>query len=141
CGDPVCRWCTATNDPTAALKKLFGFAAFRPTPAAPDGGSLQEQIVRHGMARESLFAVLPTGGGKSLCFQVPALVRNERAGGLTVVVSPLQSLMKDQVDTLDRSNPDKAGQVNGMLTLPERARELERVRTGETALLYISPEQ
>ena len=71
----------------APLKKVFGFDSFRP---------LQEEIIRDTLAGKDVFAVLPTGGGKSLCFQLPALVRP----GLTVVVSPLIALMKDQVDAL-----------------------------------------
>ena len=77
-------------DLRAALKQYFGFESFRP---------LQEQIVRDALAGKDVFAVLPTGGGKSLCFQIPALVRP----GLTVVVSPLISLMKDQVDAMQAS--------------------------------------
>jgi len=69
------------------LKQYFGFASFRP---------LQEEIIRDALAGKDVFAVLPTGGGKSLCFQLPALARP----GLTVVVSPLIALMKDQVDAL-----------------------------------------
>ena len=71
----------------APLKQFFGFSSFRP---------LQEEIIRDSLAGRDVFAVLPTGGGKSLCFQLPALVRP----GLTVVVSPLIALMKDQVDAL-----------------------------------------
>src|SRR5712691_7601670 len=71
----------------SALKRYFGFTSFRP---------LQEEIIRDALAGKDVFAVLPTGGGKSLCFQLPALVRP----GLTVVVSPLIALMKDQVDAL-----------------------------------------
>ena len=71
----------------ATLKKYFGFASFRP---------LQEEIMHDALAGRDVFAVLPTGGGKSLCFQLPALIRP----GLTVVVSPLIALMKDQVDAL-----------------------------------------
>jgi len=72
------------------LKQYFGFAFFRP---------LQEQIIRDALAGKDVFALLPTGGGKSLCFQLPALARP----GLTVVVSPLIALMKDQVDALQAS--------------------------------------
>ena len=76
------------NDPLRTLlKQYFGFTSFRP---------LQGEIIRDTLANKDVFAVLPTGGGKSLCFQLPALVRS----GLTVVVSPLIALMKDQVDAL-----------------------------------------
>src|ERR1700751_5131244 len=74
-------------DLRAALKQYFGFETFRP---------LQEQIIRDALAGKDVFAVLPTCGGKSLCFQAPAVVQP----GLTVVVSPLISLMKDQVDAM-----------------------------------------
>src|SRR5256714_13823337 len=72
------------------LKQSFGFDSFRP---------LQEQIIRDALAGKDAFALLPTGGGKSLCFQLPALIRP----GLTVVVSPLIALMKDQVDAMQAS--------------------------------------
>jgi ATP-dependent DNA helicase RecQ len=82
------------------LQTHFNKPAFRPRPAAPDGGSMQRDIVVAGLERKGLLAVLPTGGGKSICYQLPALVHYGRAGRLTVIVSPLQSLMKDQVDNL-----------------------------------------
>src|SRR5213080_1504362 len=74
----------------SALKRYFGFTSFRP---------LQEEIICDALADKDVFAVLPTGGGKSLCFQLPAMARS----GLTVVISPLIALMKDQVDALQAS--------------------------------------
>ncbi|MGB8353679.1 MAG: RecQ family ATP-dependent DNA helicase [Chthoniobacteraceae bacterium] len=94
------------------------------------------------MRDEPLLAILPTGAGKSLCFQIPALARNYRRGSLTVVISPLQALMKDQVDNLTRlTGTPFAGAIYGMLTPPERGTMLEKIRLGDIAILYISPEQ
>ena len=137
CG--ACAWCAA-HTPEGWLNRLFGYDAFRPAPSSPTGGSLQRAIVAAGMADQPLYAVLPTGTGKSLCFQIPAAARHRRTGALTVVISPLQSLMKDQVDQLRARDPH-ATTVNGSLTLPERARALEEVRSGFTSLVYLSPEQ
>ncbi len=102
CEDPACAYCRSAGDPRERLKKYFGFDDFRPDPKTEAGGSLQEAIVRSAINHQPLLAILPTGGGKSLCFQLPALIRNYRSGALTVVISPLQALMKDQVDGLTR---------------------------------------
>ena len=141
CTDANCTWCRTTNDENAALRKWFGFDAFRAEPKAQDGSSLQAAIVRNGLGDVPTFAVLPTGGGKSICFQLPALARAERTGALTVVVSPLQSLMKDQVDNLREQAANTVGEVNGSLTMPERARTLAGIVDGRIGLLYVSPEQ
>ncbi|VGO18983.1 RecQ family ATP-dependent DNA helicase [Pontiella sulfatireligans] len=142
CGDPSCSYCQANHNPQTQLKRFFGFDDFRAQPAAPDGGSLQESIVRTGMNDEPLLAILPTGGGKSLCFQLPALVRSRRMGVLSIVISPLQALMKDQVDNLNRITESSfAAALYGMLTPPERGDVMERIRMGDVALLYVSPEQ
>jgi ATP-dependent DNA helicase RecQ len=142
CSDPDCSYCTVNHNPQAQLKRFFGFEDFRSEPASPDGGSLQEAIVRCGMNDEPLLAILPTGGGKSLCYQLPALVRNQRRGVLSIVISPLQALMKDQVENLNRQTESSfAAALYGMLTMPERGAVLERVRLGDVAILYVSPEQ
>ena len=121
CDDPKCAYCSVHHDPRGKLESCFGFQDFRPTPAASDGESLQERIVTRGIERRPLLAILPTGGGKSLCFQLPAIVHNERTGALTVVISPLQALMKDQVENLNRKTGtgSLAAALNGLLTMPE----------------------
>src|SRR5438874_1719487 len=109
------------------LKQSFGFDSFRP---------LQEEIIRDALAGRDAFALLPTGGGKSLCFQLPALARE----GLTVVVSPLISLMKDQVDALQASGI-AATFLNSTLKSNETAARMLGLRNGEYKLLYVAPER
>ena len=142
CNNPACSYCTQMHNPAVWLERYFGFAGFRPEPPAADGSSLQEHIVKTAMCGKPLFAILPTGGGKSLCFQLPALVRYQRRGVLTIVVSPLQALMKDQVDNLrNKTGAPNAAALNGMLTAPERGEVLQGIQFGDIALLYVSPEQ
>ena len=114
-------------DLTPALKRYFGFDAFRP---------LQEEIIRDSLAGRDVFALLPTGGGKSLCFQLPALLRD----GLTVVVSPLIALMKDQVDALQAAGI-AATYLNSSLEAGESRARLRGLHGGEFKLLYVAPER
>lgn len=93
------------------------------------------------MAGRSVLGILPTGTGKSVCYQIPALSRFNKTGALTVVISPLVALMADQVQGLARAGISSAVTVNGMLSLPERHDALEKVRMGDAAILLISPEQ
>ncbi|MFO1477952.1 MAG: DNA helicase RecQ [Verrucomicrobiota bacterium] len=109
------------------LKRAFGFTSFRP---------LQEEIIRDTLAGKDVLAVLPTGGGKSLCFQLPALLRP----GLTVVVSPLIALMKDQVDALQASGVP-ATFLNSSLDSSESRPRLQGLHRGEYRLLYVAPER
>src|SRR6266436_2606996 len=109
------------------LKQHFGFTSFRP---------LQEEIIRDALAGRDVFALLPTGGGKSLCFQLPALAQP----GLTVVVSPLISLMKDQVDALQASGI-AATFLNSTLKSNETAERMLGLRAGAFSLLYVAPER
>ena len=114
-------------DLTSALKKHFGYSTFRP---------LQEAIVRDALAGRDVFALMPTGGGKSLCFQLPALLRD----GLTIVVSPLISLMKDQVDALQASGIP-ATFLNSALDGTQARGRLRGLYDGEFRLLYVAPER
>ncbi len=138
CSDPACQYCRSAHDPRHELRRYFGFDDFR---REAGGASAQEDIVLAGMQGRSVLAVLATGGGKSLCYQLPALNRYHRNGSLTVIVSPLQSLMKDQVDGLLARNVQCAAALNGLLTLPERADVLEKLQLGDVGLLLVSPEQ
>ena len=118
CQQSACHYCRTQHDPESLLQAHFQWKAFRPKPAAADGSPLQRAIVVGGLERKSLLAVLPTGGGKSICYQLPALVHYTRAGQLTVIVSPLQSLMKDQewVSTMR----DQAQSLRATTTCPAR---------------------
>src|SRR6266498_2431084 len=109
------------------LKQYFGFASFRP---------LQEEIIRDALAGKDVLALLPTGGGKSLCFQLPALA----TPGLTVVVSPLIALMKDQVDALQAGGV-AATFLNSSLPPGEARARLRGLHQGEFRLLYVAPER
>src|SRR5689334_7330119 len=109
------------------LKEYFGFSSFRP---------LQEEITRDALAGKDVFALLPTGGGKSLCFQLPAVVRP----GLTVVVSPLIALMKDQVDGLNAGGIP-ATFLNSTLTGGDSSDRLRGLNQSRYRLLYVAPER
>jgi ATP-dependent DNA helicase RecQ len=141
CNDPACHYCQTYLDPKKELERYFGHPAFRPEPPNATGGSLQEDIVRAGYAGKSILAILPTGAGKSICYQLPALSRHWRNGALTIIISPLQSLMKDQVDNLVKLGIYSAATLNGLLSMPERHDVLEKVRLGDVGLLLVSPEQ
>ncbi len=131
-----CHYCNYSLGAHEGLKRFFGLESFR----LYDNKPLQEQAVKAAIANQSLLAVFPTGGGKSITFQLPALMSGENVNGLTVVISPLQSLMKDQVDNLEQRGITRAVTINGLLDPIERAKALERVEDGSATLLYLSPE-
>lgn len=108
------------------LKEVFGYDAFRP---------LQEEIIQNVLQKKDTLVIMPTGGGKSLCYQLPALIFE----GLTVVVSPLIALMKDQVAQLQQLGVP-AVFLNSSLASDEYQRNLDRLRRGEAKLLYVAPE-
>ena len=141
CRRAECQWCREHHDPARELNRWFGFESFRPEPADANGTPLQERIVQKAMLGEDLLAILPTGTGKSVCYQVPALSRYDKTGSLTVVISPLVALMADQVAGLVKEGIVSCVTVNGLLSMPERRNALDRVRLGEASILLISPEQ
>ncbi len=131
-----CPYCSSRLDINRRLKQIFGYDDFRKY----DGENLQEKAVQAAVDNQSLLAVFPTGGGKSITFQLPALMAGELSRALTVVISPLQSLMKDQVDNLERRGIVDAVTINGLLSPIERADAIERVENGLASILYIAPE-
>ena len=141
CTDPGCHWCRARHDARVELERWFGFEDFRPEPADAEGHPLQQAIVEAAMAGQHVLGILPTGTGKSICYQVPALSRYDKTGAITVVISPLVALMSDQVAGLESKGISNCAALNGLLSMPERSDVLERVRLGDISVLIISPEQ
>ncbi|MCH7407899.1 RecQ family ATP-dependent DNA helicase [Belliella sp. DSM 111904] len=131
-----CSYCDSVLDPQKGLKRFFGFDNYRTYGGEP----LQEMAVKSAIDHKSILAIFPTGGGKSITFQVPALMSGEVSKALTIVISPLQSLMKDQVDNLEKLGITQAVTINGLLDPIERAQSFERVEKGSASILYISPE-
>ena len=118
----------AARDPKhAVLKDVFGFDSFRPG---------QEEVVDTLLAGRNILTVMPTGSGKSLCFQIPSLV----TGGLTIVVSPLVALMEDQVAALKLAGV-AADTINSSRSREENVASWRRAAAGETRLLYMAPER
>lgn len=116
----------SAESPRALLARVFGYDAFRP---------LQAQIVENILARRDTLVIMPTGGGKSLCYQLPALLFS----GLTLVVSPLIALMQDQVDQL-RQLGAPAAYLNSMVSAVEYRTTVQQARSGQLKLLYMAPE-
>jgi len=131
-----CNYCDEALDTRKGLNDFFGFDSYRTF----NGEPLQENAVNAAIQNKSLLAVFPTGGGKSLTFQIPALMAGRNTKGLTVVISPLQSLMKDQVDNLEKNSITESVTINGLLDPIERGKSFERVEDGSASILYISPE-
>ena len=120
CTEPACAWCRDRHDAKKELKRWFGFNDFRPEPADVHGRPMQQSIVEAALAGEHVLGILPTGTGKSLCYQIPALSRYDKTGALTVAISPLVALMSDQVAGLESHGIGSCVAVNGLLSLPER---------------------
>lgn len=131
-----CIYCDNKLNIHKSLRNIFGYNEFRKF----SGSNLQEQAVQAAVDNKSLLTIFPTGGGKSITFQLPAIMAGRNYRGLTVVISPLQSLMKDQVDNLNNIGIHDAVTINGLLNGIERAEAIERVYSGKAHILYISPE-
>lgn len=132
-----CAYCHQELDIHRGFKKWFGLDSFRTFGGEP----LQEKAVKAAIDDKSILAVFPTGGGKSVTFQLPALMSGENSKALTVVISPLQSLMKDQVDNLaNKYDIVDAVTINGSLHILDRRDAFNRVENGSATILYISPE-
>ena len=132
-----CPYCDGQLNLLHGLRRLFGYPGFRTYQGEP----LQERAAQAALDGKSLLAIFPTGGGKSITFQLPALLLGEAMHGLTVVISPLQSLMKDQVDHLDAAGITSAVTIHGSISPIERAEAFQRLMDGRANLLFIAPEQ
>lgn len=115
------------NNPTSILNEIFGYNAFRLN---------QEEIINTIILNKNVLAILPTGGGKSICYQIPALL----AGGLSIVISPLIALMKDQVDSLNKKS-EVAAFINSSLEFREIEKIFNQIYSGTIKLLYLAPER
>lgn len=131
-----CPYCRGKFDPKKRLNDIFNYSDFRKYGNEP----LQENAVTAAIEGKSLLAVFPTGGGKSLTFQLPALIAGDTEKALTIVISPLQSLMKDQVDNLEERGIIDAVTINGMLNPIERKTAIDKLYDGKATILYIAPE-
>ncbi len=114
-------------EPQSVLQQVFGYASFRPG---------QQQVIEAALDNQDSLVIMPTGGGKSLCYQIPALIKN----GLTLVISPLISLMKDQVDQL-KANGVVAECVNSTMSRESLVDVFQKAESGQLSLLYVSPER
>ncbi len=139
CTDPECEYCRTAFDSQAQLQRYFGYDNY--LPIKEENPPLQKLVVETLIRGLDCLAVLPTGAGKSLCYQLPALMKAEQRKALTIIISPLQSLMKDQVDGLVRKGILQGCTINSSLTLLERAKTMEAIRMGDRDLVLISPEQ
>jgi len=131
-----CHYCNHAYDIHAFLDNAFGYKSYRTF----EGMNLQEESVRRQIMGKSILSVFPTAGGKSIAFQIPALIMAQTVKGLTIVISPLQSLMQDQVKNLKDKNIFNVGTINGSMNSIERAETIRLVNEGAIHLLYLAPE-
>jgi ATP-dependent DNA helicase RecQ len=142
CDSSDCEWCREHRDSRRALKRWFGYDSFRPAPSTNDGLPMQQAIIDAVNDHRDVLGILPTGTGKSVCYQLPALERHAVLDSLTVVISPLVALMADQRDGLLKNHSiDTCVVVNGTLSPLHRQEALDQVIYGDASILLIAPEQ
>src|SRR5690606_31913326 len=120
---------SSSTELSSHLKKYFGFSQFK---------GEQEEIIKNLLAGEDVFVLMPTGGGKSLCYQLPALISE----GVAIIVSPLIALMKNQVDAVRgiSSDNDVAHVLNSSLNKTQTKKVMDDIKNGTTKMLYVAPE-
>ncbi len=132
-GKCSCAYCSEVSKNQNYLKKFFGFESFKPN---------QESVVQKIVSGKNILALMPTSAGKSLCYQLPSMIMAHRKKMLTLVISPLQALMKDQVDVLrERFGYRQVTAIYGGLSAPERKNALEGIVLGNFDIVYAAPEQ
>lgn len=139
CFNDSCSFCKKHYNHKKNLELFFGYKTF--LPVKDEFPPLQEQVVKEILIGNNCLAVLPTGAGKSLCYQLPGLMKSRNRNQLSIIISPLQALMKDQVDGLITKGVINAGTINGMLTMLERSKTIDGIVKGDVDLLWIAPEQ
>jgi ATP-dependent DNA helicase RecQ len=144
CSQSSCRRCREHETALDSMNRWFpptegATPRFQP-PLDPRGIAYQQRVMDAGLGRRSALGILPTGTGKSRCFQVPALEQHERTGDLTVVVSPLKALMEDQASKAEEDGLPGVARLHGDLDMLEREEISASIREGRVALLYLSPE-
>lgn len=147
--EEVCSYCDKELSPEKMAIKIYKNLAktidaklhFEFRSYGEDNLPLQEDAIKSALRGESLIAIFPTGGGKSLTFQLPAIIAGKKYGALTVVISPLQSLMKDQVDNLNEKGNFISTYINGLDNPVEKSIKMQAIEDGAYYMLYISPEQ
>ena len=141
CERSDCAWCAEQHDIDQALSTDLAINGFRSSPRTASGESAQRAITRTHIEGTDILGILPTGTGKSVCYQLPALMRHRQSAKLTVIISPLIALMDDQIDGLARKGVTAAATMHGGQSAPERSNAIEKVSMGEAAMVLIAPEQ
>ena len=140
CADPTCAWCADRHDLDRQMRRWLGHPGLRASPTTREGVPAQGAVMRAHRAGRSVLAIMPTSAGKSACYQLPAVMAHEATSALTVVLSPLVSLMKDQVENMHRAGVTCAFTINSQVPPTERMRAEDAIESGEAGIVLIAPE-